>query len=207
MKIQTPWQVLGPWIPSQTPQGLRRRYLRSALVVFIFCRGSHGRGCAHRGAGPLFHSRVCSSPKLCAAAQFAHVDSGGSGVACSLHDGSHALSLLRRWSSCRWELKIAAHIQLRLGPMRVGGWHGWLQPVADGLKLLLKEDIVPVNGGQVVHLPGPIVVLAPAYLCYAPIPFRPGACGPSTSISASFLCSASPAFPLWDFSWRVGVEQ
>jgi len=68
------------------------------------------------------------------------------------------------------ERKIIAHIQMRLGPMRVG-WHGLLQPIADGLKLFLKEDIIPAKSDKVVFVLAPIMVLVPAFVVYSVLPF------------------------------------
>lgn len=70
-----------------------------------------------------------------------------------------------------WERKISAHIQSRLGPMFVGGWHGWLQTVADGIKLLLKEDAAPGIKESRLHTLAPALVFIPVLICFAPVPF------------------------------------
>ncbi|MFQ5739591.1 MAG: NADH-quinone oxidoreductase subunit NuoH [Acidobacteriota bacterium] len=70
------------------------------------------------------------------------------------------------------ERKLVAHIQVRLGPMRVG-WHGLLQPIADGLKFLLKEDIIPSRSDALLFTLGPIISLVPAFVVFAVVPFGP----------------------------------
>src|SRR4051812_11337498 len=68
------------------------------------------------------------------------------------------------------ERKILGRIQNRYGPNRVGPF-GLLQPVADGIKLLIKEDIVPIRADKVVHFLAPIMMAAPAILALGVIPY------------------------------------
>lgn len=68
------------------------------------------------------------------------------------------------------ERKVQAWIQVRLGPWRVGP-HGVLQPVADVLKLFIKEDLTPVRADAKVFTLAPIIVLVPALIAFAVIPF------------------------------------
>jgi NADH-quinone oxidoreductase subunit H len=78
-----------------------------------------------------------------------------------------------------------------MGPMRVGGWHGWLQTLADGIKLLLKEDVVPTGADRWVHFLAPIVVVAPAYICYAPLPFGDNLIAANLDIGLLFVLGVS----------------
>jgi NADH-quinone oxidoreductase subunit H len=68
------------------------------------------------------------------------------------------------------ERKVIAWVQVRLGPMRVGPY-GSLQPIADAVKLLLKEDITPVRADRWVFTLAPIVSMVPALIAFAVIPF------------------------------------
>lgn len=70
------------------------------------------------------------------------------------------------------ERKICAFIQDRLGPMRVGPW-GLLQTVADAVKLLQKEDIVPIASDKLIHFLSPIIMFVPAIMAYAVISWSP----------------------------------
>src|SRR5262247_424114 len=71
------------------------------------------------------------------------------------------------------ERKFAARMQSRIGPYYVGRPHGWLQPIADALKLMMKEDIVPTASDRWVYNLAPIVFLVPCLLIFATIPFAP----------------------------------
>ena len=70
------------------------------------------------------------------------------------------------------ERKVIAWVQSRLGPMRVGP-SGVLQPIADALKLILKEDITPTKADRWVFTAAPVISMVPALIVYAVIPFGP----------------------------------
>ncbi|MEV0260996.1 NADH-quinone oxidoreductase subunit NuoH [Streptomyces sp. NPDC050617] len=71
-----------------------------------------------------------------------------------------------------WERKVVAWMQLRIGPNRHGPW-GMLQSLADGIKLMLKEDVVVKRADKAVYILAPIVAAVPAFMAIAVIPFGP----------------------------------
>jgi NADH-quinone oxidoreductase subunit H len=76
------------------------------------------------------------------------------------------------------ERKIAAYMQDRIGPNRVGPF-GLLQPIADGLKFLLKEDVIPAKADKVLFLAAPAIAIATSTLAFAVVPFGPTAVPPT----------------------------
>jgi len=70
------------------------------------------------------------------------------------------------------ERKISAFMQARLGPMRVGPW-GLLQPIADGLKLLVKEDFIPEKADRWIFFFAPYIAVASAFIVFSVVPFGP----------------------------------
>ena len=88
------------------------------------------------------------------------------------------------------ERKFAARMQSRIGPYRVGP-HGLLQPIADAVKLMMKEDVVPTAADKPVYNLAPIVFLIPCMLIFATLPFAPGLGVADLNIGILFFLAVS----------------
>jgi NADH-quinone oxidoreductase subunit H len=88
------------------------------------------------------------------------------------------------------ERKALAHFQIRLGPMRVGP-HGLLQPIADAIKLALKEDIIPAEADQFIFWVAPLIGLLAAFTVYTVIPFGPSEAVSDMNIGILFMLGVS----------------
>lgn len=84
------------------------------------------------------------------------------------------------------ERKVMARVQMRPGPTRVGPF-GLLQPIADGLKFLFKEDVIPTNANRFLYIAAPVVSLIPALLSFSVIPFGPSLQVADLSVGLLFI--------------------
>jgi NADH-quinone oxidoreductase subunit H len=88
------------------------------------------------------------------------------------------------------ERRVISRFQIRIGPNRIGPF-GLLQPVADTIKILIKEDIIPLNVDKVIHLLAPIVAIVPAIMVFAVIPFQNGASLVDLNIGILYIVAIS----------------
>src|SRR6185437_1135535 len=85
------------------------------------------------------------------------------------------------------EHKAMAHMQSRLGPMYAGGFHGWAQLIADGVKFAQKEDIIPAAADRRVFSLAPAVGLLPYLIVMIVIPIGPGLFGTDLDAGLFFV--------------------
>jgi len=89
-----------------------------------------------------------------------------------------------------WERKVSAHMQDRLGPMRTG-WHGWAQSIADTLKLMQKEDIIPAAADRALFILAPYIVFTASYAAFAAIPFSAAYLGAEINLGLFYIIAVS----------------
>ena len=89
-----------------------------------------------------------------------------------------------------FERRGLGRFQVRLGPNRAGPF-GLLQPVADAIKVLIKEDIVPAKGDKLVHWLAPVVAFVPALMIFAVVPFHDGALLADLNIGILYVVAVS----------------
>ncbi|MFY9814716.1 MAG: NADH-quinone oxidoreductase subunit NuoH [Dehalococcoidales bacterium] len=89
-----------------------------------------------------------------------------------------------------FERRVISRFQIRIGPNRVGPF-GLFQPVADVIKILIKEDIVPLNADKLIHLLAPVAAIVPAIMVFAVIPFQNGAALANLNIGILYIVAIS----------------
>ncbi len=89
------------------------------------------------------------------------------------------------------ERKVSAHLQDRLGPMETGGWHGWSQTIADSLKLILKEDIIPAVADRKLFKLAPYLVFIGSLAGFAVLPFASNLIGSDLNIGVYYVIAVT----------------
>jgi len=89
------------------------------------------------------------------------------------------------------ELKVMAHMQHRIGPYYAGGRWGWAQPLADAVKFIQKEDLVPNGADAPVFKAAPYIVVASTLATFVVIPFSPNLVARDLDLGAFFLLAVS----------------
>jgi len=89
------------------------------------------------------------------------------------------------------ELKIMSHMQNRIGPYYAGGRWGWAQPLADALKFLQKEDLVPAEADSLVYKTAPYIVVAATVATFVVIPFSPSLIARDLDLGVFYLLAIS----------------
>ena len=94
-----------------------------------------------------------------------------------------------------YERKVLGHIHLRPGPLHTG-WHGILQTAADGLKMMIKEDVIPGRANRLFFWIAPAIVVVPAYLSYVTLPFQPGFAMAELGLGVFFIFAVVAVMPI-----------
>lgn len=89
------------------------------------------------------------------------------------------------------ERKVSAHMQDRLGPMYAGGWHGWAQSIADAIKLLLKEDVIPAAADRPLYKMAPALVFVASFACFVVVPFGASSIVSDLNIGILYIMAVS----------------